>query len=405
MTLRSAESPPRQCLQKPFADRAGMLETRMAVTVILGILALLSALLGLWQWVLAVRFPLHRRGPSPPGAPGVTLLKPLKGCDGETEACLRSWLDQDYAGPVQILFGVASEQDPACLVVHRLIAASPGRDARLVVCPDSIGPNAKVSTLAALEAQAAHEWVVVSDADVWAPADLLQNLLPPLGDPDFGLVCSFYRLARASNFPMRWEALAANADFWSSVLQAQSLKPLDFALGAVMALRRQDLAGLGGFRALAGYLADDYELGHRMAARGRRIVVCPVVVECRSSPMTTREVWAHQVRWSRTIRVCQPAPYFFSILSNATLWPLLWLLGRPQWPVAAAVAAMLLLRLLAARHAERKMNGPGQPAHWPLAWIKDLLQVPVWLLAFCGSRVSWRGRTFRVRPGGKIEPV
>ena len=51
---------------------------------------------------------------------------------------------------------------------------------------------------------------------------------------------------------MQWEAVAINADFWSQVLQAQSLKPLDFALGAVMALRRKQLEEIGGFAALAG---------------------------------------------------------------------------------------------------------------------------------------------------------
>jgi len=36
--------------------------------------------------------------------------------------------------------------------------------------------------------------------------------------------------------------------------------------------------------------------------------------------MTWRAVWKHQLRWARTIRVCQPLPYFFSILSNAGFW-------------------------------------------------------------------------------------
>jgi len=41
----------------------------------------------------------------------------------------------------------------------------------------------------------------------------------------------FYRLANPSTLAMQWEAIAINADFWSQVLQSQTLKPLDFALG------------------------------------------------------------------------------------------------------------------------------------------------------------------------------
>ena len=116
---------------------------------------------------------------------------------------------------------------------------------------------------------------------------------------------------------------AVNADFWSQVLQARTLRSQDFALGAVMATRRAQLAELGGFRALVDFLADDYQLGNQLARRGYCIELCPVVVECWERPQGWREVWAHQLRWARTVRVCQPAPYFLSILSNATVWPIL----------------------------------------------------------------------------------
>jgi ceramide glucosyltransferase len=377
-------------------------------TVILAILALLSLVLNLWQWLVAARFPLHRRVPPPPKAPGVTLLKPLKGGDAETAACLRSWFEQDYPGPVQILLGVASAEDPVCPLVRQIMAEHPGREAQLFVCPESHGPNAKVSTLIQLEPRAVHGLLVISDADVFVPPWLLVNLLAPFGEPPEasapGLVCCFYYQAGARNLAMRWEAQAVNADFWSSVLQAQSLKPLDFALGAVMALPQARLRGLGGFQPLAADLADDYQLGQHVARSGGRIALCPVVVECRTPPMSWREVWAHQLRWARTIRVCQPVPFFFSILSNATFWPLLWLAIRPGLAVGAAVAAALVCRLAVSRSCERKLAGPNRARHWWLAWCKDLLQVPVWGLAFAGNRIVWRGQRFRVTRGGKLVP-
>ena len=164
--------------------------------------------------------------------------------------------------------------------------------------------------------------------------------------PAVGLVNCFYRLANPSTTAMRWEAVAINADFWSQVLQSQTLKPLDFALGAAMLVRRNALAEIGGFQSLADCLADDYQLGHRIAKNGHRIALCPVVAECWDAPMNWRDVWKHQLRWARTIRVCQPLPYFFSILSNATLWPLLWLVSELfRWlPMAISSAPMDPLR-------------------------------------------------------------
>src|ERR1700722_16574948 len=132
---------------------------------ILAGLAWLGIALVFWQWLVACRFPLHRRVGDTSFAPAITLLKPVKGCDEYTEPCLRSWFAQDYAGEVQILFGVASDDDPVCAVIDKLIREFPGRDVRRVVCAQRLGANAKVSKLAQLEPLAGHEFICVSDAD------------------------------------------------------------------------------------------------------------------------------------------------------------------------------------------------------------------------------------------------
>src|SRR5437667_10290840 len=134
---------------------------------------------------------------------------------------------------------------------------------------------------------AKHDVFVISDADVLVPPDFLTNLVAPLqtAGETLGLINCFYRLANPTTLAMQWEAVAINADFWSQVLQAQSLKPIDFALGAVMVTGRKQLQEIGGFAALVDCLADDYQLGNRLARRGYGIVISPVVVECWSAPM------------------------------------------------------------------------------------------------------------------------
>ena len=437
----------------------------MLLNLIFGPLALLGLALTLWQWLVARRFPLHERIPeaSLPGPPpAVSLLKPLKGCEPATEDCLRSWFTQHYRGPVQILFGVAAADDPVCAIVRKLRQEFPAADAQLVVGTPLPGANAKVAKLAELEPLAKHDLIVISDADVRVPPDFLANIVAPLGTASLsqsqfdknapadvsgstrladpvkgamslpgtqacGLVCCFYRLANPSTLAMQWEAVAINADFWSQVLQSRSLKPIDFALGAVMATRRQQLREIGGFAGLVDCLADDYQLGHRIARRGYAIALSPVVVECWSAPMNWAEVWKHQLRWARTIRVCQPAPYFFSLLSNATLWPLLWLIAKPAAPVVAGALFCWLVRILTALDLQQRLirePNPGgraspralsdclsqspAPAPGRCAWlilVKDLLQTAIWLLAFLGNRIEWRGQQMRLRRDGTMEAL
>jgi ceramide glucosyltransferase len=370
--------------------------------------ALLSSALLLWQFFAARKFPLHQRIADANFAPAVSILKPLKGCDATTADSLQSWLNQNYPGRTQLLFGVTDANDPACEIVRQLIAENLNHDAQLVVCENPAGANAKVAKLARLEPLAQHDLILVSDADVRVPPDFLANVVTLLRDEKTGLVNCFYRLANPVTTAMRWEAVAVNADFWSQVLQSVSFQRLDFALGAAILLRKKALAEIGGFAALADCLADDFRLGHGIFKNGHRLALCPVVVECWDAPMNWTAVWKRQLRWARTIRVCRPAPYFFSILSNATLWPLLWLavsLIQPNNFCAPLTAlALLLLRIVLAQNLQRRFT-PERDLVSP-AWlvpVKDLLQAALWLGAFLGNTVEWRGRKMKLRRDGTLE--
>ena len=373
-------------------------------------LATLSGSLLVWQWLAARRFPLHQKCAVPGFAPAISILKPLKGADDTTADSLRSWFRQDYAGEVEIIFGVADAADPAGGIVRQLMAEHPGRRARLVVCGPLTGANAKVAKLAVLEPLAAHALILLCDADVRVPADFLADFVAPLRAESCALVNCFYRLANPVTLAMRWEALAVNGDFWSQVLQAQTLKPLDFALGAAILVRREALRGIGGFAALADCLADDYQLGQRIARNGGRIALSSRVVECWDAPQNWTQVWKHQIRWARTVRVCQPVPYFFSILSNASLWPALWLLasllaGTGGWAWWGG-GCFLGLRVWLAWDLQRRFT-PGRKLMAPgwMALVKDALQVAIWLAAFLGTHVEWRGRKMAVRRDGTLQPL
>jgi ceramide glucosyltransferase len=373
----------------------------LILNFILAALAILSCALQIWQWLAARNFPLHRKIAVPGFAPAVSILKPLK--------------------------GVEAADHSAAEMARRLIAENPDTCARLIACENLVGANAKAAKLAQLEKIAAHDLILVSDADVRVPPDFLASLVAPLRDEKTTLVSCFYRLANPVTAAMRWEAVAINADFWSQVLQAKSLKPLDFALGAAMLVRRRSLAEIGSFGAFADHLADDYQLGNRLAKKGHRLALCPVVVECWHAPQGWKQVWKHQLRWARTIRVCQPAPYFFSVLSNVTLWAMLWFFsGLPKlsaavtqhgdmhnigfsfvFPWGAMIAPVLcLLRICIAQNLQRRLT-PDRKLVSPfwLMPVRDLLNAAVWLAAFLGNTIEWRGRKMRLRGDGTLREI
>ena len=163
------------------------------------------------------------------------------------------------------------------------------------------------------------------------------------------------------------------------------------------------MAEIGGFKVLVDCLADDYQLGNRIVGRGHSIALAPVVVECWERPQGWAAVWKHQVRWARTIRVSQPLPYFFSVLSNPTLWPLVWLLAQPgAWTLGCCLVAQAA-RIAVVVNLQWKLNRSW--AHVPYFWlapIKDLFQAVIWISAFTGNRVEWRGEKLRLKSDGTL---
>ncbi len=304
---------------------------------------------------------------------------------------------------VQLLFGVHSQEDSAVPVVDRVIAEFPNVDARWVVCSEELGVNRKVSTLIQLARLARHPFLVISDSDVWIPAGHLMEVATRLADPHVGMANSFYRLANPANPGMQWEAVATNADFWSQVLQSRSLRSQNFALGASMGISRAWLDRIGGFESVADYLADDYQLGHRVANAGGRIDLCGSVVECRDAACSWAVAWAHQLRWARTIRVCQPLPFAASLIANVTVFAIAWAFAAQSPEVIGLVVAIVHLRMFTATCLRRRLGDPASVWKWCwLAPVKDLVMVPLWAAAFLGNTVTWRGLQFSVRPDGRL---
>ncbi|HEY7676024.1 MAG TPA: glycosyltransferase, partial [Candidatus Methylomirabilis sp.] len=237
-------------------------------------------------------------------APPMTILKPVKGMDPDLLGNLRSFCRQDYPA-YQILFGAADPEDPAVGVVHQVLAEHPEADARLVLCPEPLGPNGKVSSLHQMAAQARHEILVISDSDTRVAPDYLRRVAAPFADPEVGLVTALYRGVAPAGLAAHLERLIIHTLFVPGVLVAYLLEGMTFALGATMAMRRKVLDDLGGFAAFAHVLADDYQIGRRAVAAGYTVALADTMVDCVLGRISFRIFFARQVRWARTMRSCR----------------------------------------------------------------------------------------------------
>src|SRR5437588_10201870 len=229
----------------------------------------------------------------PPTLPGISILKPLKGTDPEMYDSFRSHCVQDYP-EYEILFGVSEADDPAREFVKRLKQEFPKHAIRILVCEKKLGANIKVSNLAQMARDAKYDILVVSDSDIRVPPDYLRRVVAPLSDSDVGLVTCLYRGVASGTLGSRLESLGIRRAFVPGVLAARAIEGgIRFGLGSTLTFRVEELQGVGGFESFADYLAEDYELGKRIAALGKEVKISDVVVETFLPRYTMREFLQH----------------------------------------------------------------------------------------------------------------
>ena len=336
--------------------------------------------------------------------PSVTILKPLHGDEPGLEAALATVFDQDYPGRVQVVFGLQDPADPALAVARRLAAAHPNRDVAVVVDARIHGANRKISNLINMMCEARGEVLVLADSDIAAPRDWLSAVVEPLAAAKAGLVTCAYAGVPGAGLASRLAAMDLSYRFLPSVAVGVSLGMAHPCMGSTIALRRETLAAIGGFAAFADLLADDYAIGESVRAAGRRSLVAPVLVAHGCTEASLAEVFAHELRWARTVRGVDPAGFAGSIVTHAVFWGLISaILWRGAWPGVAALAIALICRAWMIRQVE-KVAGRITGAWW-LFPARDMLSLIVFLSSFFVRVVHWRGTRFRVDARGGLSGV
>jgi ceramide glucosyltransferase len=399
------------------------LNALLIATIVAGITTVLAwagigyYLLALWS---ARAFVHGLRRPHSSYTPGVSILKPLRGMDHEMYSAFASHCRQEYAGEFEILFGVSSLDDPAIAAVHELQEEFPEHAIRIIECPEVLGANGKVSNLVQMLPHARHPYILINDSDIVVSPHYLSRVMAgfspsPLRDRDVGMVTAPYR-GRAHGKPRkdptlgsRMEALGISTDFFPGVLTARRIEGgIHFGLGSTLAVSREALDRIGGLAPLVDYLADDYELGARIAARGYAVELSSEVVETWVPPYDIAGFLEHQLRWCRSTRDSRRWGYTGLIFTFGLPWAFCNLIasGLSLESIALFVLA-LVVRVALALVVGVGILGDAQVIRDLLLLLpRDLIALALWGWSFAGDTVTWRGERFLLRHGKltRIEP-
>jgi len=321
----------------------------------------------------------------------VSVLKPLCGNEPGLYDNLRSFCMQSHSA-YQLLFGVRDAADGAIAVVQRLQAEFPAVDMQLVIDPQVHGTNLKVSNLLNMLPHARHDWLVLADSDIGVSSDYLTRVTEPLADPGVGVVTCLYRGVPRTGLWSRFGALFIDDWFAPSVQVSYAFGSTRFSFGSTIALRRDALEAAGGFEALNDILADDFWLGEFTRLRGLRTVLSDVVVTTDVTDSSLAGLWAHELRWLRTIRAAEPAGFAFTFVTFT--FPVLAAgLVLAHNAFCLGIAAIGAGARLVLHYLQRQWRLEPTPAYEAmLVPLRESLLLAEWAVSQTGSRVRWRNQ-------------
>lgn len=376
-----------------------------SIHIILGILTAASIGYFIFSILVSRRF---FSAPSPASsinfAP-VSIMIPLCGADFKAYENYASICRQQYP-EFQIVFGVRDVQDSSVNLVRQLQTDFPQIPIDLVVSANEIGPNPKVNNLNNMMPHARHNIIVLLDSDIRLGPDFLRTVIAELAQNPGGAVTCLYRAGEAPGIPSTLEAIGISAEFAPGVLVANAGGGISFAFGAAIAIGKETFEAIGGFPAIAAYLADDYMIGNLVRKAGLPVGLSLYVVETVLSRLTIGEFFWHQVRWSRGIRACNPWGHTGSIITNGTVLGLLYLIssGFSAFGWALFLAVMVMRFALAWVVGIRGMKDEILRRNLHLLPLRDLFSFLIWFAALFGKTVEWRGKRFRLDKSGTMVP-
>jgi ceramide glucosyltransferase len=383
-----------------------MIQVWQAATALVGILVL-AGLASVTLGLLATRrhFANKTLPTLPEPAPKITILKPVEGAGPNTYEAFASFCRLDYPGEVELLIGTIRHDDPVVAIVQRLQAEFPGHAIRLVLA-ELKGTNRKTSIMEAMWPKATGQFLFFSDADVDAPKNYLQQLVPRLAQPGVGCLTCLPRGIEAHTVGGKMIALHYGFNFLPQWMLAQQTTGIHWAIGHTMAVPRAVLEQIGGFNNFLDHLADDYELGHRVSQLGLRVIVPPLLLDCVMPAESFGESFTRMQRWKRTIRRSRGKQFLGVIITYPVFWALIFALLQPlAWWSWTALAVVVAIRWLLAAGLKLVVKMPDWSRAWWLLPIVDTVEGITFFGAYFGSTIVWAGRRYTLLRDGTLQLI
>lgn len=199
-------------------------------------------------------------------------------------------LRTNYRGPIEVLVVDDGSTDNTADTVRRMAE----KDGRIQLLRQV--NQGKAQALRKGLAAAAHELVIMLDADTQFEPDTLGHLAAGLSDPRVGAVSGHAKVGNQRTFIARCQALEYTCGFNLDRRAYHQLNCITVVPGAVSAFRKSAIAAAGGIN--IDTLAEDTDLTLALHRTGLRVGYVPQAIAWTEAPETFSALARQRFRWA-----------------------------------------------------------------------------------------------------------
>ena len=359
--------------------------------------------LGVWSTVRHTSLPIPTLADEA-AYPPISLLKPIKGTEEALEQNLRSFFEQDYPAPFELVFASCEDGDPGIALARRVARDYPNVPVTFVRSDVSFGLNPKVANLKGAMDAAQYDLVLQSDANVRARPTYVRDIVGELVSHDASLLSSMVVGVGEKTVTAAMENLQLGAMIAPATCTALHVAGVTCVIGKSMLLRRSELEALGGLELVRDILCEDFILGETYRAAGKRLVLSSHTVENVNEVLSLEAFLARHSRWLKMRVVIHLGSFVADIFANPVFLSAAAVLASDfDRRALAGFGLAVVLKGVGDAFLVRVCRGTAMPVRFLLiAPFKDLLMGFVWFYSAFSRSVTWRGKKLRFGKGSQL---
>ncbi|GES93055.1 glycosyltransferase family 21 protein [Rhizophagus clarus] len=333
--------------------------------------------------------------------PGVTIIRPLKGVDCNLYENLVSSFRQDYPN-FEIIFSVASENDPAVKVVKNLMKRYPKVDAKLIMGERDVGVNPKINNMIRPYESAKNDIIWILDSNIYVDSGCLGRSIDKLCQPGVGLVHHLPFAVRPDTFGSELEMMFMDTVHAKMYLAINAIGPDSCVVGKSNLYRKSDIESVGGLAQFGKYMAEDNLIARALWRKGYKHEMTSDLAYQPLGSMATADYFLRRSRWTRIRKYTVTAatvvePFTESIVCGLCAsygFNLLWNI-HPLNFLAFHLITWFMIDVKLFQTLSRKEVEMESLRSLTMAWaLREITALPLYIYSIFGNTVGWRDDSY-----------